>query len=157
MDVFLMQHGMAEAADANAARPLTDAGRAEVVAVAGHARSCGVRVDRIIHSDKLRAVQTAVELARGLGCASVSHVAGLHPGDSVEKCARAWVDPSAVGSVLIVGHLPFLDRLASLLVSGDPSAHVVAFRNAALVALAPAASPGGFTVSWVLTPQLASH
>lgn len=155
MDVLLMQHGMAEAADVNAARPLTDAGRAEVAAVAAHARSCGVTVDRIIHSDKLRAVQTAVELADGLGCATVSHVAGLHPGDSVEKCARAWVDPLAEGSLLMVGHLPFLDRLAALLVTGDPSGHVVAFRNAALVALTPAPSPGGFAVAWILTPRLA--
>ena len=155
MDVYLMQHGLAEADEVNPLRPLTDRGRREVVQVATFAGQCGVSVDRIIHSDKLRAVQTAVEVARGLGCGAVSAETGLHPGDAIEPIAERWADPAAEGSVAIVGHLPFVDRLASLLVTGDPYAKVIAFRNAALVALRPADNRGGYAVAWILTPELA--
>ncbi len=53
----------------------------------------------------------------------------------------------------IVGHLPFLDRFASLLVVGDPGAGVVAFRNGGLVKLVPAGP--GFAVAWAVTPEMA--
>lgn len=154
MDVYLMQHGVAEAEDVDPQRPLTVAGRAEVAAVAKALCAAGVRPDRIVHSDKLRATQTAQVLAWGLGVSGVSSVEGLHPNDPIEPIAGRWADPRAEGSVAIVGHLPFLDRLASLLVSGDPGGHVIGFRNAAMVALTPAESRGGFSVAWILAPEL---
>lgn len=158
MDVYLMQHGLAEADEVNPLRPLTDRGRREVVEVATLAGQRGVRVDRIVHSDKLRAVQSAVELAHGLGCTNVAMSEGLHPNDAIEPIARQWADPAAPGSVAIVGHLPFVERLASLLVAGDPHAKAIAFRNGALVALRPVTgSPGGFGVAWILTPELAGR
>ena len=157
MDVYLMQHGVAESESVNPLRPLTDAGRREVIEVATLAGRRGVRVDRIVHSDKLRAVQTAVELARCLGCGTVSAEPGLHPGDPVDPIATRWADPKAAGSVAIVGHLPFVERLASRLITGDAHAKVISFRNGALVALRPADTPGGFGVAWILTPELAAR
>lgn len=157
MDVYLMQHGVAESESVNPLRPLTDAGRREVIEVATLAGRRGVHVDRIVHSEKLRAVQTAMELGRCLGCADVHAEPGLHPGDPVEPAAEQWADPSAPGSVAIVGHLPFVERLASLLITGDPSAKVISFRNGALVVLSPADTPGGFGVAWILTPELAAR
>jgi phosphohistidine phosphatase len=157
MDIYLMQHGVAESEAVHPLRPLTAAGLREVTAVATHAARRGVRIERIVHSDKLRAVQTAVELARCLGCTDVAAASGLHPGDPVEPAAERWGDPQTAGSVAIVGHLPFVERLASTLITGDPSAKVIAFRNAALVALRPAATSGGYAVAWILTPELAGE
>ena len=154
MDVYLMQHGVAESEDVDPQRPLTVAGRAEVAAVAKALAAAGVRPDRIVHSDKLRATQTAQVLAWGLGVSGLSAVEGLHPKDPIEPVAGRWADPRGEGSVAIVGHLPFLDRLASLLVGGDPDGHVIAFRNAAMVALTPAKSRGGFSVAWIMSPDL---
>ncbi len=65
---------------------------------------------------------------------------------------RTEARATAAGGLAVVGHLPFLDRLASVLVAGDEDAHVVRFRNAGLVALAE--TEGGFAVSWVLLPEL---
>lgn len=58
-------------------------------------------------------------------------------------------------ALAVVGHLPFLDRLASLLVAGHEGAAVVAFQNAGLVKLVPKAGREGYAVRWILTPELA--
>lgn len=148
-----MQHGEAAAADVDLERPLTEAGRRSVGAVATHAAACAVHVDRIVHSGKLRAEQTAAILAAALGCYVVDQVDGLSPNAAVQEAADALVDPAAVGSLAIVGHLPFLDRFAALLVAGDCTAQVVAFRNGGLVKLVP--TEWGYAVAWAITPEVA--
>ena len=155
MQILLMQHGEAVAADLDPDRPLTPEGAAHVLAVASHAAACGVHVDRVVHSGKTRAAQTAEILAGALACDEVAVVPGLKPNDDVAAAARALVDPAAPGSLAVVGHLPFLERFASLLVAGDPGAHVVALRNAGLVALVPAPSPGGYALAWIITHEVA--
>jgi phosphohistidine phosphatase len=98
-------------------------------------------------------VESALILARELGCVDVRHVDGLSPGGDVQAAVAALIDPSSGGSLAIVGHLPFLDRLASSLVAGDPGAHVLAVRNGGLVKLVPA--EGGWAVAWAITPEVA--
>jgi phosphohistidine phosphatase len=154
VDVYLMQHGEAVPAEVDPDRPLTDAGRAAVRAVGAHAAACGVRIDRIVHSGKTRAEQTADLLAAALGCRQVAAVHGLKPNDPVEAAA-SLVDAGRPGSVAVVGHMPFLERFASLLVAGDSSAQVVAFRNGGLVRLVPASGGAGFSVAWAITPEVA--
>jgi phosphohistidine phosphatase len=153
VDVYLMQHGQAAPADVDPGRPLTADGRRSVEVVCAHAAACGVHVDRIVHSGKLRAEQTAAILAEALGCQAVDRVDGLSPNAAVQDAADALVDPARPGSLAIVGHLPFLDRFAALLVAGDCTAQVVALRNAGLVKLVPAEF--GFAVAWAITPEVA--
>ncbi|HYN57153.1 MAG TPA: phosphohistidine phosphatase SixA [Motilibacterales bacterium] len=153
MDVYLMQHGEAMPAELDPSRSLSEVGQRSVEAVSRHAAACGVRVDRIVHSGKLRAVESALILGRALGCDDVRHVEGLSPGADVEAAAAALIDPSVPGSLAIVGHLPFLDRLASALVAGDSDAHVLAVRNGGLVKLVPAEP--GWAVAWAITPEVA--
>ena len=155
MDVYLMQHGEAVSAEVDPDRPLTPEGIAHVSAVAAHAAACGVRVDRVVHSGKTRAAQTAAILAGALGCPDVLAAHGLKPNDDVVAAGLALIHRDAPGSLALVGHLPFLDRLASLLVTGNPEASVVAFRNAGLVHLVPRAAAAGYAVASVLTPELA--
>ncbi len=163
-----MQHGEAMAGEVDPDRPLSEAGRASVAGVAGHAAARGVRIDRIVHSGKLRAEQSAALLAEATGCTDVRARAGLGPKESVDAAAGTLIDAENPGALAIVGHLPFLDRLASLLVTGDAGGHVIAFRNGGLVRLLPrdgaadtAPGPaagqgpaGRFTVAWILTPEL---
>ncbi len=148
-----MQHGQAAPAEVDPDRPLTADGRSSVATVSAHAAACGVHIDRIVHSGKLRAEQTAVVLAGALGCPTVDRLDGLSPNSAVQEAADALVDPARPGSLAIVGHLPFLDRFAALLVAGDCAAQVVAFRNAGLVKLVPA--EWGFAVAWAITPEVA--
>jgi phosphohistidine phosphatase len=156
MDLYLMQHGEAVAAEVDPERPLTQEGAEHVRAVAARAAAAGVRIERIVHSGKLRAGQTASLVGEHLHCPRVDAVGGLKPGDAVQAAREALLRPGGPDSLAIVGHLPFLDRFASLLVTGDADAGVLAFRNAALVKLVPSgAHPGRFRVAWVLPPELA--
>lgn len=154
MDVYLMQHGLAVAEQQDPARPLTAEGRAAVERVAARARAAGVRIERCVHSGKLRAEQSAAVLGEALG-AAVEARGGLNPGDP-PGVAADWLAGEARrrpgASVAIVGHLPHLERLASVLVTGRDDAHPVRFANAALVRLVPDA---GYAVAWVLAPELA--
>jgi phosphohistidine phosphatase len=152
MELYLVQHGEAAPKDADAARPLTGGGRDDVIRVGRSARAAGVSVAAVYHSGKLRAQQTAEILAAELGVDAPSAVLeGLSPNE----------DPSLVAGVLdslgtpalVVGHLPHMSRLCSLLVTGDPKLQIVRFRMGGIVALARGDS-GGWGVSWMLTPDV---
>jgi phosphohistidine phosphatase len=67
-----------------------------------------------------------------------------------------WLRDAAQGSsIALVGHLPFLDRLASLLITDDENTHVIQFRMGGLVKLVPKSEGPGFTVAWILAPEIA--
>lgn len=152
-----MQHGAAKTKEEDPERPLTDEGRATVGRVAARAAAAGVKADRIYHSGILRARQTAEILADRLGMPDrVEARPGLEPLDPVEPVAR-WLEEltGQFGAVALVGHLPFLDRLASLLVAGNEDAQVVAFRMGGLVKLVPKGNRPGYSVAWILAPELA--
>lgn len=147
MNLYLMQHGEAVAEDLDPARPLSEAGRRHVMAVAAR---CGVHLGHVFHSDKLRARQSAEILGYAFG-ATVVQRQDLGPNAPVEPIA-AWLNDHRE-DLALVGHLPFLDRLTSLLVLGDPERSLVAFRNAALLRLAR--TEKGWRLEWNLWPELA--
>lgn len=155
MEIYLMQHGEATPEEVDPERPLTETGRSAVVGVADRARAAGVRVDRCVHSGRLRAEQTARLLAQSLGVDTVDPRDGLAPTDPVAPVA-SWLTGSASDEALaVVGHLPFLDRLASLLVAGDEQAQVIRFHMGGLVKLVPKRERAGFAVAWAITPDVA--
>jgi phosphohistidine phosphatase len=156
MDLYLMQHGEATSEADNPERPLTEAGRAAVERVSARARAAGVQVVACVHSGKLRAEESARLFVGELGgTADVSAREGLGPKDAVAPTAQWLREVTEHDALAVVGHLPFLDRLASLLVAGDEEAQVVRFRMGGLVKLEPKDDAEGFAVAWVLPPELA--
>jgi phosphohistidine phosphatase len=156
MDLFLMQHGEAMAETDDPARPLTMAGRSAVERVAVRAQAAGVRVDRCLHSGKLRAEQTALVLAGAIALGTrVEAREGLAPNDPVAPVAQ-WLRESVEdSSIALVGHLPFLDRLASLLISGNENVQVIEFQTGGLIKLVPKQQGAGFAVAWAIQPGIA--
>jgi phosphohistidine phosphatase len=53
---------------------------------------------------------------------------------------------------MLVGHLPFLDRLAGLLVTGDADRSVVRFQKGGIVCLVR--QDEKWVVGWMATPDL---
>jgi len=152
MALFLVQHGEARFETEDPERSLTDTGRKEVGRVAKEAARLGIRPLRIIHSGKTRARQTAEIMAESLRPSrGIEPQQGLNPNDPVspwmERLERSSED------LMIVGHLPFLDRLASLLLSGDEARGVIRFRYGAIVCLER--TEGRWAVRWILTPEMA--
>jgi phosphohistidine phosphatase len=152
MKVYLVQHGEAEPKSVDPARPLTQQGRHEVEQVAAFAARLGLGVAQIRHSGKTRAEQTATILGEALSPpGGVVAVSGLAPKDDVQPIAETLGRESQ--PVMLVGHLPFLGRLAGLLVSGNPDLPVVQFRNAVIICLTRAEDR--WLVAWILTPEMA--
>jgi phosphohistidine phosphatase len=153
MQLFLVQHGEAQPKSVDPNRPLTERGRQETERAAALAAQWGIRVHQIRHSGKTRAEQTASVLDEALSpSGGVVAAPGLAPKDDVEPVAVALArEPEPV---MIVGHLPFLARLAGLLLAGDPNQPVVRFRNAAIVCLTR--EDDRWHVAWILTPEMAA-
>lgn len=160
MDIYLIQHAESTPKEEDPARPLTDTGRRNVERVATRLADLNVSFDGIFHSGKLRAQQTAEILANQLRISDrVEARSGLDPLDAV-KPTENWLSQQTqqgMKSIAIVGHLPFLEKLASLLVTGNEAAGVVAFQYAGVIRLTPKTQGSGYRVRWVLTPELTTR
>jgi phosphohistidine phosphatase len=80
----------------------------------------------------------------------VSVMEGIGPLDDV-----AGVLPRLAGrtGLMIVGHLPFLSRLTSLLVTGAPEPEIFAFQNGGILCLGESGD-GGWIIRWSLSPNI---
>src|SRR5208283_5299266 len=150
MVVYLVQHGRSLPKELDQDRGLTDQGRAEVERVASKAREIGLRVQRIIHSGKTRALKTAEILAERLTPGSqLVMEPGLNPDDDVAAFAATL---PARDNLMVVGHLPFMERLVSYLIIGTPEKPVIRFRNGGIVCLEYDRMKNTWAIIWALTP-----
>ena len=148
--IYLVQHGRAFDEKIDPERSLTPEGVNETNTIALHLAKIGVSVDAIVHSGKKRALQTAEILARHLGVESVKAIEGLNPNDDPGLIAGRLSELG--GRVMIVGHLPHLSKLASLLIVGNPSAQLIKFRYSGVVKLS--LTNGQWVIEWYITPEL---
>jgi phosphohistidine phosphatase len=152
MRLYLAQHGQAVSKDIDPDRPLSAQGRRDVERLAAFLGNTGIRVDIVLHSGKTRAAQTAALLARSvLRSGETQARAGLGPTDPLEQLAPELGFWNA--DTLIVGHLPYLGRLASLLLASDPDRPTLAFQPASLACLERDAD-GSWLLVWMLRPEL---
>ena len=152
MNLYLVQHGAAKSESEDPARPLTEDGRRAVERLAEFLAARAVRVDRLEHSDKLRARETAEILAARLRPVEGRvQVAGLAPNDHVEPTRARLMEETK--SLMLVGHLPHLGRLVSRLLGLDADRPVVQFQMAGVVRLERDAART-WVVRWVLPPDL---
>jgi phosphohistidine phosphatase len=147
--LYLLRHGEAKSKEEDPERGLTDTGRTDVTRMATWAASAGIMVDEIRHSGKLRAQQTAEIFAEHLG-AQAAAVPGLAPNDDVATIAGAIEQEQ--GTVMLVGHLPFLERLAALLITGDAEDRVLTLEASALVELTQ--TDGVWKATCLMQPRL---
>jgi phosphohistidine phosphatase len=147
--LYLVRHGEAKSKEEDVERGLTDAGRDNVASMAAWAASAGVQVCEIRQSGKLRAQQTAQIFAEHLGVQAVAY-AGLAPNDDVNDIAKAV--ESEQGDVMLVGHLPFLERLAALLTASRAETRIVAMDAGALLELTQV--DDGWLATCLMQPRL---
>jgi phosphohistidine phosphatase len=152
MKLYLVQHAKAAAKEIDPERGLTDEGLRELRKVAELIRPLNLGVDWLWHSGKKRAIQTAEILAEVMNVREGPTArGGLGPTDDVS------VLRDELGSIdqhiMVVGHLPFLGKLASLLLAGSDSANVVAFKNGGIVCL-DRAELNQWQIEWVVTPEI---
>lgn len=148
MNIYLVRHGEAVSEKLDPERPLTASGREAVERVAGMAATKNVTVTAIFHSGMLRARQTAEILAQSLQPAlGVQQLSGLLPQDD-PAIAKAELE-AAENPIMLVGHLPHLNRLLALLIKGDDESQVMELPPAAMVCCSDETSK--WKISWTLT------
>jgi len=150
MRLYLVQHGEAKTEAEDPERSLTMRGEEETRKISRTAKRLGIRSSRIFHSGKKRAEQTARIIGEAINL-SAQLGQGLNPNDDI----RPWVEriSGEAEDLMIVGHLPFLEKLASFLVCGDEGAKAVRFRYSAIVCLERKES-GRWSVDRVIKPEM---
>ncbi|MDH7498996.1 MAG: phosphohistidine phosphatase SixA [candidate division NC10 bacterium] len=151
MKLYLVQHGEAAPEEVDPSRPLTARGMGDVERTARFAQGASIKVPEIWHSGKLRARQTAELLAAALRPREeIKEVSGLAPNDPMEPVVSQL--ETREEDLMIVGHLPFLAKLASTLLLGS-LADLIAFRQGGIVCL-ERGEGRRWRLAWMITPDV---
>ena len=151
MRLYLVQHGEATSEEVDPKRPMTERGSLDVSRMAKFAEEISLRVPLIWHSTKLRAKQTADLFATVLRPEEgMRERSGLAPDDPVEPVLEGLITRRT--ELMIVGHLPFLAKLASMLLCGYP-ADMVAFKPGGILCL-ECDPDRRWRFAWMITPEL---
>ncbi|OHE57036.1 MAG: phosphohistidine phosphatase SixA [Thermodesulfovibrio sp. RBG_19FT_COMBO_42_12] len=152
MKLYLMQHGRSVTKEEDPERPLTGQGVGEVIKIAEFLGKIGVTVSRVLHSGKTRAKQTAeIIISRLNPGEDPVEQKGLSPMDDVKDCFDQI--NGLEHDIMIIGHLPHLNRLISLLIAGSESISVVAFQHGGVVCLSRN-NELHWSISWMVAPEI---
>jgi len=152
MSIYLVQHGKNLPKEQDPEQALSPEGKSGVQAVAGQMRKMGPTLSLIEHSLKLRARQTA-EIFRDMlgGDVQSRERSGIKALDDPRPVAE---ELDSKKDVMLVGHLPFMSKLASCLVFNEPEKPVVQFENGGVLCLDRDVESGMWLIKWTLYPSL---
>ena len=152
MKLYLVRHGEAVGSDIDPQRPLSDRGRRDVQRIADFLKPVNLCVGLIWHSEKTRSVQTAEILADSVasqkGCLPRD---GLAPNDDVSEVKLKL--ELLEEDIMIVGHLPFLGKLVSLLLTGSESPQMAGFAAGGIICLTDS-KDNAWQIDWAVSPEL---
>jgi phosphohistidine phosphatase len=152
MLIYLVQHADAKREEEDPSRSLSEKGLKDIKRVASYMSKPNIKVHKIFHSSKLRAMQTAEVLSENLKPAmGISEVDALAPLDDPQIWAERLKD--IPDDVILVGHLPHLAKLSSLLLCGNAEKNIVSFKMACIVCL-KRDDTAAWSVQWMLTPEI---
>jgi len=151
MFLYLVQHGDAKREEEDPARPLSDKGMVDVKKVVSFISRLNIEVEEVLHSNKLRAKQTAEILAKGIKVTKgLPETDGLAPLDDPGLWAERL--KTRTNPIVLVGHLPHLAKLASLLLCAEKDKNVVAFKMGGIVCL-KRDDEGTWSLQWMIIPD----
>lgn len=150
MKLYLVRHGEAVQAETDRDRALTERGRERAAKTAAFLQDNDITVEIIYHSGKTRALETARIIAAAINpLRGLEESSGLGPNDPlnpwVEKSFRLKYD------TMIVGHLPYLSKLASRLLTGSEDRDIFKIYDASVICLE---NSGGWSALWFVTPDI---
>ena len=151
MKLYLVQHGLALSKDIDPGRPLSPDGEMEMQSVAAHMNKKRILLNKVYHSGKMRAHQSAEVFGDTLLVSGeVIAIDGINPNDPVEAFAGniAKLKPDT----MIVGHLPFMAKLVSFLVTGKEDPVIVSYRPGTVVCLVQDEQKH-WHIAWMLRPD----
>ncbi len=152
MKLYVVQHGEAVEKEVNPDRPLSPKGRKDVEAIAKFLGNAGVQAEKVWHSGKPRAQETAEILAAQIAPqATLERHAGLDPKDEpsaivgeIQRCSE---------NLLVVGHLPHLERLVAHLLTQKEKSLPVSFERGGVVGI-EREDDQTWRIRWMIVPSL---
>jgi phosphohistidine phosphatase len=153
MNLYLVQHADAYPKESDPEQSLSEVGLQNIRKTAYFAGEVlSIRVSTILHSGKTRAEQTAGILGKRLNPSKgIGVTDGLKPNDKPSIWAERLKEQT--DDILLVGHLPHLKKLASLLLCGDSEREIIKFRNAGIVNLIRD-DKNIWSIGWILYPEM---
>lgn len=115
MDLILWRHAEAEDGNDDLARALTRRGQQQARRMADWLHKQLPDNFRLLASEAVRSQQTAASLAK-----SYEILPALNPDASVEEVLAAVGWPECGKTIVLVGHQPYIGRLAATLLSEQP-------------------------------------
>ena len=152
MALLLVQHGKSLPKDKDPAKGLSEEGISEVEHIADIAVKYEVNVFRIMHSGKKRALQTAEIFTSALKPdGGIQEIKGINPLDDVV----AFADKIEINdNFMLVGHLPFMERLTSYLITGSVEKPVFKFQNGGILCMDKDPETKVWFIRWSLMPNI---
>ena len=134
MRLYLVQHGEALPKDVDPNRPLSDKGNVDSAKLGEWLKDHDLLVHKILHSGKTRARETASLLRPALVTGGeVREDQGLGPNDSPQAFLdKLW---EAEDDVLVASHMPFVARVVSVALAGEPDHRLVDFEPGSVAGL----------------------
>jgi phosphohistidine phosphatase len=151
MKLYLVQHAKAASEEDDPQRGLTEEGRGETERIAAFIKPLNLQVEYLWHSGKKRAEQTAQILSEAVNAKTLTVQDGLGPNDDVKAFEEKIVSSEA--DMMIVGHMPFLGKLASLLLTSLESARMIRFKNSGIVCL-NYSDDNQWQFDWAITAEI---
>ena len=152
MALFLVQHGYSLPKDKDPKKGLSPEGIAETKRIAEVAKAYNVLVSGITHSGKTRARQTAEIFESILKPEQrIRESSGLNRLGDVTAFAHK-IDSKA--NRMLVGHLPFMERMTSYLITGSTEKPVFKFQNSGIVCLDKYPTTPFWVIKWTLMPNI---
>ncbi|WP_455201915.1 phosphohistidine phosphatase SixA [Kaarinaea lacus] len=150
--LYLVQHGEAVTKEVDPDRPLSTEGNNAVSRLAAFLSSAGISVDRVLHSGKTRAKQTAEIFSKSISESGLTEaISGINPNDPVDEFAT-FVEQFNTPT-MVVGHLPFMAKLVSeLLISSDDVA-LVEYQPGSVLCLDKDEN-NKWKINWMVRPEL---
>lgn len=149
MRLYLIQHGIALPESEDPQKGLSDKGVVQTQKMAEFLRRQDTKIDLIWHSKKLRAVQTAQIFFQHITAAEIVERDDINPQDSVDEFAAEL--QAADKDAMIVGHLPFLQKLAAKMLANSTNIDLISFKNSRVVCLE---YKENWKVLWMVSPDL---
>ncbi len=162
MELYILRHAIAEDPaprkfKSDSLRPLTDEGRKKMKSIASGLLKLGFSFDVILSSPYVRTKQTAdivSDVFKTKKKPVLTENLASSGGDPKRLIAEINKNYSSSGSILLVGHEPYLSGLVSVLISGSSNCSIN-MKKAGLAKLTADHLKYGqcATLEWLMTPK----
>lgn len=149
MSIYLVQHGAANPKEIDPEKSLSEKGIETSKFMAELAVIKKFKISKIFHSGIKRARETAEIFSKETGV-EINKKDGLAPLDSpvdIQDLINKNDD------AMIIGHLPFLSKLVSLLITGSQEIEIIKFQNSCIICLDRDKNNKWF-IKWTLMPDI---